>query len=111
MLADVFGNFIKLSFEEYGTNPIYCVSLPSYTWQCGTKSTGIKLQTLQDKDLFLTVENNIRGGISSIMSDRYVQSDEKKKISFEDAINLYGWALSECFPCDEIKFDRDVRIE
>ena len=45
--------FVKVSFEEYGINPLYCVSLPGYTYQCALKYTDIKLQTLQDKDLIL----------------------------------------------------------
>ena len=53
-----------MSFEEYKINPLYCVSLPGYTYQCALKYTDIKLQTLQDKDLILLIENNIRGGIS-----------------------------------------------
>ena len=28
-----------------------------------------------------------------------------------DANNLYGWALSEFKPYDEIKFDRNVKLE
>ena len=47
-LADVFEKFIKVS-EEFGMDPIYCVYLPGYTWQCGLKYTDNKLQTLQDK--------------------------------------------------------------
>ena len=64
---------------------MYCVSLPGYTWECGLKHTGINLQTLQDKDLIITLENNIRGGKSSVMGDRYVKSDENKKIIYIDA--------------------------
>ena len=44
------------------------------------ENTDIKLQTLQDKDLILLIENNICGGISSLMGDRYVKSDGNKKI-------------------------------
>ena len=32
LLADVFEKFNKISNEEYGINPLYCVSLPGYTW-------------------------------------------------------------------------------
>ena len=78
LLADVFEKFIKVSTEEYIINPLYCASLPGYTYQCVLKYTDIKLQTLQDKDLILLIENDIRGGISSVMGDRYVKSDEKK---------------------------------
>ena len=55
------------------------MSLPRYTWQWGLKYTGINLQTFQDKNLILTLESNIRGGIGSVMADRYVKSDEKKR--------------------------------
>ena len=64
LLACVFENFINVSFNEFEINPLYCVSFPGYTWQCGLKYTGINLQTLQDKDMILLLENNIRGGIS-----------------------------------------------
>ena len=75
------------------------------------KYTGINLQTLQGKDMILLLENNIRGGISSVMGDRYVKSDENKKIFYIDANNLYGWAMSQYFPYDEIKFVGDVNLE
>ena len=111
LLADVFEKFIKISIEEYGINPLYCVSLPGYTWQCGMKYTGINLQTLQDKDMILLLENNIRGGISSVMGDRYIKSDKNKKILYIDANNLYGHSMSESLPYDEIKFDNNIKLE
>ena len=80
MLACVFEKFIKVSINEFGINSLYCVSLPGYTWQCGLKYTGINLQTLQDKDLILTSEYDIPGGISSVMVDRYIKSYEYEKI-------------------------------
>ena len=52
-LTCVFESFLKVSVNENGVNPVYCVSLLSYTWQCGLKYTGINLQTIQDKDLIL----------------------------------------------------------
>ena len=75
------------------------------------KFTGINLQTLQDKDLILTSENKIRGGISSVMGDRYVESDENRKILYADANNLYGHSKSQPLPYDEIKFDKNVKLE
>ena len=41
LLACVFEKFIKVSVNESDINPLYCVSLPGYTWQCGLKYTGI----------------------------------------------------------------------
>ena len=45
------------------------------------------------------------------MGNRYVKSDENKKILYKDANILYGWAMSENLPYDEIKFDRIVILE
>ena len=53
LLACVFKKYIKVSFNEFGINPLYCVSLPGYTWQCGLKYAGINLETLQDIDIIL----------------------------------------------------------
>ena len=103
LLADVIEKLVKVSFEEYGINPLYCVSLPGYTYQCALKYTDIKLQTLQDKDLNLLLENNIRGGISSVMDDRYVKSDENNTVLYMDATNLYGHSISQMLPYDEIE--------
>ena len=111
LLADVFEKFIKISVEEFGFNPLYCVSLPGYTWLSGLKYTRIILQTLQDKDMILLLENIIRGGISSVMGDRYIKSDENKKILYIDANNLYGHSMSQYLPYDEIKFDNTVKLE
>ena len=103
LLADVFEKFVEVSTEKYKINPLYCVSLPGYIYQCALKYTDIKLQTLQDKDLILLIENNIRGGISSVMGNRYVKSDENKKIMYADATNLYGHSMSQMLPYDEIE--------
>ena len=85
------------------------MSLPGYTWHCGMKYTDIKLQRLQDRDFFLTLEINILGGMSSAMGDGYVKLDQKKL--YVDASNLCGWAMSEYLPYDEIGFDRNVKLE
>ena len=111
LLAVVFEKFIIVSLNEFKINPLYCVSLPGYTWECGLNYTGIILQTLQDKDMILMLKNNIRGGVSSVMGDRYVKSDEDKKILYFDANNLYGWTMSQYIPYDDKKFVGDVKLE
>ena len=107
----MFRKFIKVSVKEFGINPLYCVNLPVYTWQCGLKCTGNNLQTLQDKDMFLLFENIIRVGKRSVMGDRYVISDGNKKILYVDPNTLYGKSMSEPLPCDEIKLHKNVKLE
>ena len=111
LLACVFEKFVEISIDQFDINPLYCVSLPGYTWQCGLKDTEINLQTLQDKDMILLLENNIRGGISSVMGDRYIKSDDNKKIIDMDATNLYGYSMSQPLPYDEIKYDNNIKLE
>ena len=67
------------------------------------KYTDIKLQTLQEKDLIFILEDNIRGGSSSVMGDRYVKLDDNRKILCIDANNLYGWVMSQMLLYDEIE--------
>ena len=90
---------------------MFCVRLPGFIWQCELKYTGIDLETLQDKDLILLLENNIRGGVSSVMGNRYVKLEEIKEILNTDANDLYGRPMSQPLPYDEIKFDEVVKIE
>ena len=107
LLACVFEKFIMLSKNELGISPLYFVSLPGYTWECGLKYTNIRLQTLQDKDMILLLENNIRGGVSGVMGNRYVKSDKDKNIIYVDANNLYGFAMSQTLPYNDIKFETE----
>ena len=78
---------------------------------CGLKNNDSELQTLQDKDMILLLENTIRGGISSVMGDRYVKLDENKKIMYIDPNILYGQSMSQPLLYDEIKVDKKITIE
>ena len=60
--------------------------------------------------MILLLENNIMGGISSVMGDRYVKSTDKKKILYKDCTNLYCHSMSPPLPYDEIKFEKDICI-
>ena len=80
LLVDVFESFLKVTTQEYGINTLFCVSLCSDTYQCRLEYTGNNLQELQDKNMIFLKEKNIRGGISSVVSDRYVKSNENTKI-------------------------------
>ena len=62
------------------------------------KFTKIKLDYIKDHKLLLLLENNIRGGISGVMGDRYIKSGDKTKIIYIDANNLYGYAMSQYLP-------------
>ena len=82
---------------------MYSYSLPGYTRKAGSKITKIKPDFIKDKELLLLLENKIRGGISSVMGPRYIESDENTKLLYFDANNLYGWAMSQYLPTGDFK--------
>ena len=73
LLADVFEKLLQHLLKNMEVI-LYIVWVYLFTWQCGMKYTDIKIQTLHDKGSILTLENTIRGGISSVLVDRYVKS-------------------------------------
>ena len=80
VLADVFEKINKKAATDFGLNPLYNVSLPGKSRQCGSKICGIEKQDFQDQEMFITKEDIIRGGIPNVMGDRYVKNDENTKI-------------------------------
>ena len=95
LLADVFEKFITTSYKTFEINPLYNVSLPGYTFQAGLKYTNIKLQTLQDKDMILLLENNIRGGISLLWEiDMFVPQMKKRYYILMQIIYMVGQCLN-----------------
>ena len=94
LLTDIFQNYIDTCKKAYGINPLYSYSTPSFTWKAGLKMTGVKLDYITDDKLRLLLENNMRGGPSSCMGNRYVKRGERK-IVYEDMNNSYGWSMSQ----------------
>ena len=54
------------------------------------------------KKMVIILKNNISVGLSSVLCDRYVESDKSKNMLYIDAYNLYVWAMSQSLPYDEI---------
>ena len=108
LLADVFETFLKTCLDHYGLDPCHHFSSPGLSWDAMLKINGIKLDFISDIDMHLFIEKGMRGGISYI-SQRYSKAnnkymkcydstEESKFITYLDANNLYGWAISEYFP-------------
>ena len=79
LLTDIFQIYIDTCKKAYGTNPLYSYSTPSFTWKAGLKMTGVNLDYIFDDKLRLLLENNMRGGPSSCMGNRYVKRGERKQ--------------------------------
>ena len=108
LLAGVFENFRNLCQEQYGLDPAHYLTSPGLSWDALLKKTGVELELLTDIDMHLFVERGMRGGISMV-SKRYAKAnnpyvpgcDPSQKttyIPYEDANNLYGWAMIKPLP-------------
>ena len=84
--------------KEFKLNPLQCVSLPGYSFDCWLMSSGVTLDTLQDKQMLDDFVGAKRGGICGIMGDRYINNSNGKSILYIDANNLYGYAMMQKLP-------------
>ena len=91
--------YFKLSMKDFGLNPLHYVGLPGYGFDCWLMSSGVTLDTLQDKQMLDDFVEAKRGGICGIMGDRIVNNGEtgmkshNRNIWYIDANNLYGYAM------------------
>ena len=67
------------------------------------KTTKIKLDFIKDNHSLQLLENNIRGGISSVIGPRYSDSDENTKLLYIDANIFSGWAMSQNRPTGDFE--------
>ena len=84
--------------KEFSLNPLYYVSLPGYSFDCLLLSSGVTLDTLQDKQMLDDFVEAKRGGICGIMGDRFASNNNKTmaehhrwSLCYIDANNLYGF--------------------
>ncbi|PFX11590.1 hypothetical protein AWC38_SpisGene24613 [Stylophora pistillata] len=109
LLADVFENFRKVCKENYDLDPCWYYTAPGLSWDACLKLTKIKLELLSDINMLHMFEKGIRGGISMIptrhskannkyMGEKFDPSQPSKFITYLDANNLYGWAMSKNLP-------------
>ena len=78
LLTDIFQNDIDK--KAYVTNSLYSYSTPSFTWKAGLKMVGVELDYITDDKLRFLLRNNMIGGPSSCMGDRYVRRGERNSI-------------------------------
>jgi len=120
LLADVFENFKKTCLEYYKLDPAHYFTSPGLSWDAMLKMTDIKLELMSDIDMFQFIEKGIRGGTSYIASrfgeanNKYMKSYDKTKpsqyITYLDANNLYGWAMSQHLPPGKFRWMTDKQI-
>ena len=122
LLADVYENFRDICIKNYKLDPAHYYTAPGLAWDAALKVTEVKLELLSDMDMLLMVEKGIRGGVSMIsdrygkandkyMGDRFDDKEPSKYITYLDANNLYGWAMSKPLPTHGFKWMKVSELE
>ena len=118
LLADVFEKFRDTCIEIYGLDPSYFYSAPGLAWQACLKKTDVKLELLTDYQMLLMTEEGIRGGMCQSVhsyanaSNKYMKIYDKKiessYLTYLDANNLHGWAMSQKLPVNGFMWENDL---
>lgn len=114
LLANVFKNFRSICLNYYELDPAHYYTSPGLAWSACLKMTNVELESFTDPNMYLFVEEGIRGGISIIINcygranNSYVPSfdsaRDKNYIMYLYANNLYGWAISQPLPTYDFFF-------
>ncbi|CAJ0838645.1 13078_t:CDS:2, partial [Entrophospora sp. SA101] len=115
LLTDIFTKFRETSMKHYGLDPAHYVSAPALSWDAMLKMTGVEIELFTEISMHDFVEKAKRGGIAMAvhryfkannprMGDDYDPSQPTTWISYVDANNLYGWAMSQFLPIGKYKW-------
>lgn len=108
LLADVFENFRSICLEYYNLDAAHYFASPGLARDAMLKMIGIQLQLIDDIDMFLMIENCIRGGVSMISKtyakaynpqvSEYDPTKPTTWLTYLDMNNLYGTSMSDPLP-------------
>ena len=73
--------YVKLSMKQFRLNPLHYVILPGYSFDCWLMSSGVSLDTLQDKQMLDDFVEAKRGGICGIEFDSIVNNSNESKMA------------------------------
>ena len=103
-----------MSLNEYLLDPADFLSGLGLAWQAYLKKTKVELESITDIDMVLMVEKRIRVGICQAIhryakaNNKYMKNYNKDVISsyltYLDANNLCGWAMSQKLPANGFKW-------
>ena len=114
LLIDVFQHFRHTTFDAHRLDCLHFFTLPSLAWNAALKHTEAEIDLITDPDMYLMIENSMRGGIAVISKrharannpyvEGYDESQPDSYITYLDANNLYGYAQSEPLPVGNFQF-------
>jgi len=120
LLTNVFENFRDVCMRNYKLDPAWYYTSPGLAWDAALKKTIVELELLNDYDMVLMYKHGIRGGVSTIShrygkaNNKYMDYDSNKPttfITYLDANNLYGWAMSQKLSTHGLKWMNNKELK
>ena len=109
LLADVLSNYRQMGLIEYGLDPLHYATAPAFSYDAMLKMTKAEPELLHDIDMYMFLENGVRGGISTI-PHRLAVDEDNSKIFYTDCCNLYGYSMSQKLPYADFEWLEDEEI-
>ena len=105
LLSDVFEKFRDKRINEYKIDSCNRYSSPGLSWICGSRFTEQRLKHYQKDtyDILLMIEKGIRGGIATILGDRYVKPWNRYTLPEHHKINKLCTLLHNTVFCSLTK--------
>ena len=121
LLVEIFENFRKTIFTNYGLDPASFLTISSLAMQASLMKSNKQIDLLHDMSVYTEFETNVRGGFTSVVkgkvtfNNKYLSTyDPKKPISsgvFLDVNALYATILSGKLPVGDFKEFSEDEIE
>jgi len=103
-------------------DPANYISSPGLAWDAMLLNTGVSLQNMTDLQVLDIMERQKKGGLTFVGAQRHVKANNKymenydsnkesNYIMYLDANNLYGWAMSQFLPYDDVKINKEITID
>lgn len=98
-LADVFEEFRQVCIAEFDIDPVHFQGAPGLTWYLGVCQNPELFKVIKDKDVYMDIQLQIRGGISQAMT-RYcnVENKPNESMFFLDVNSLYSKCMTYKMP-------------
>ena len=110
LLAYVFTVFRRMCLSYHRIYPVHCYTTPGLSWQAALRMNDVTLELLDNVEIHQFIELGVHVGVS-VISHRHATTDNDHVLSYVDANNLYGKAMSLPLPTGHFRWLSQVECK